>query len=64
MIIKGDLNLRNSSIESLGNLEEVDGDLNLTDSKIISLGKLKIVRGRISCWDCKNLKDLGNLQKV
>ena len=43
--ISGDLNLFDSPIESLGNLESVDGNLNLYYSQIESLGNLKSVDG-------------------
>lgn len=45
MIIKGDLSLQNSNIESLGNLKEVHGDLNLGGCRNLKdLGKLEIVK--------------------
>ncbi len=64
MIINGDLNLKNSSVESLGEITEINGDVFLTDSSIISLGKLKIIKGSLSCWDCSNLISLGELNEI
>ena len=46
MIIKGELNLGESSIESLGELTEVKGDLYLRDCvNLKNLGNLKTVGG-------------------
>ena len=43
----------------------VNGDFNANGSSIQSLGKLKEVNeGHIFLRDCKNLKDLGNLEKI
>ena len=46
--IRGDLDLRGSSVESLGNLERVEGDLDLYDTSIKSLGNLKYVGGYLN----------------
>ena len=64
MIINGDLNLNNSSIESLGNLKKVKGDLLLWNCKnLISLGDLEEVDEEfINITYCKKLKDLGKLK--
>ena len=43
--IGGNLNLRESLIKSLGNLQSVGGDLNLSYTPIESLGNLKSVGG-------------------
>ena len=43
--ISGNLNLSNTSIESLGNLRRVEGFLNLNNSSIQSLGNLEYVGG-------------------
>lgn len=43
--VDGDINLRYSNIESLGNLTYVGGKLILRDTKIIDLGNLKFVGG-------------------
>ena len=62
--IKGDLDLRNSKITSLGNLQSVDGYLNLYKSQIESLGNLKSVGGDLNLENCKELSSLGNLENV
>jgi hypothetical protein len=61
--ISGDLNLFDSPIESLGNLESVDGNLNLYYSQIESLGNLKSVRGHLVLQG-STIKTLGNLESV
>ena len=58
-----DLNLRKSTIESLGNLISVGGRLNLFDSNIKSLGNLESVKGGLDLRHSK-IKSLGNLQSV
>lgn len=64
MIINGNLDLQYSNIKSLGKITEVKGYLDLHDSSIESLGKLKIVHGDLYLRNCRNLKDLGNLEMV
>ena len=65
MIINGNLNLKSSSIQSLGKISIVTGNLYLHNcSSLISLGNLKVVKGDLYLWDCLNLKDLGKLEKV
>jgi len=61
--IGGDLDLRQSEIKSLGNLQSVGGDLNLYDSKIKSLGSLQSVGGYFNLFETK-IESLGNLQSV
>ena len=46
-IITGDLDLYNTKIESLGNLQSVGGNLNLNNTKIESLGNLQYVEGQL-----------------
>ena len=45
------LDLSNSEIESLGNLEKVGGSLNLSKTSIESLGSLKYVGGDLYLKD-------------
>jgi hypothetical protein len=45
--IGGDLDLRETQIESLGNLQSVGGDLSLEGTPIESLGNLKSVGGNV-----------------
>ena len=61
--ILDDLDLENTPIESLGNLQSVGGDLNLDNTPIESLGNLMSVGGYL---DLKNtpIKSLGNLISV
>ena len=61
--IGGNLDLRKTPIESLGNLVSVGGYLNLRDTPIESLGNLQSVGGDL---DLENtpIKSLGNLQSV
>jgi hypothetical protein len=57
MIIKGVLNLRGSSIESLGELTEVQGDLYLRDCvNLKNLGNLKKVGGDLYLSNTKIVK--------
>jgi len=65
--IPGSITIREEhSIESLGNIEEINGDLGLISTSIKSLGKLRKVTG--SFWIAQstpsNLTDLGNLETV
>jgi hypothetical protein len=63
--IGGDLNLRNTNIESLGNLVSVEGYLNLRGCyELSSLGKLTSVGGDLYLRHCDNLTSLGNLTSV
>jgi hypothetical protein len=62
--IGGDLNLRDSDIESLGNLVRVEGDLDLYYSDVKSLGDLEYVGGDSTLTGCKNLQSIGNLEYV
>ena len=61
--ISGDLNLRNSSIKSLGNLIRVGDYLDLNRSSIKSLGNLEYV-GRSLDLNSSLIKYLGNLEYV
>ena len=61
--IRGDLNLRGSSVKSLGNLERVEGDLDLYDTSIKSLGNLEYVGGFLDLYG-SYIKSLGNLEHV
>ena len=63
-IFDGDLNLYETDITSLGNLQSVNGNLNLELTDIISLGNLKSVNGNLDLIRCENLTSLGNLQTV
>jgi hypothetical protein len=61
--IDGNLNLKYSNIESLGNLVRVKGNLNLWGSNIESLGNLVRVDGWIELAKSK-IESLGNLEYV
>jgi hypothetical protein len=61
--IDGDLDLYESDIKSLGNLQSVGGDLDLQNSKIESLGNLQSVGGYLDLFNTK-IESLGNLQSV
>ena len=61
--IGGDLDLENTSIESLGNLTSVGGSLLLGDTPIESLGNLTSVGGYLNLRDSP-IESLGNLQSV
>ena len=61
--IGGDLDLRKTPIESLGNLTSVGGDLDLYDTPIKSLGSLQSVGGTLDLENT-SIKSLGNLQSV
>jgi len=58
-----DLNLRNTQIESLENLQSVGGNLNLSDTEIKSLGILQSVGGNLGLGNT-SIESLGNLQYV
>ena len=63
MIIKGNLDLRRSSIESLGELTEVNGKLQLENChQLKSLGKLKKIKKNLSLND--EIETLGDLEEV
>ena len=61
--IRGDLNLRGSSVESLGNLERVEGNLDLYGTSIESLGNLNYVGGDLDLYGA-SVESLGNLEYV
>ena len=61
--ILDNLNLADTPIESLGNLQSVGGSLNLRNTPIESLGKLEYVGGELYLADTP-IKSLGNLQSV
>lgn len=64
MIINGNLDLSNSSIESLVKLIEVNGYLYLSNCKNLkNLESLEIV-GNLFLRNCKNIKSLRNLKRV
>jgi hypothetical protein len=63
--IGGDLNLRDSDIESLGNLVRVEGDLDLYGCiSLQSIENLEYVGGFLDLFGNKNLQSLGNLEYV
>jgi hypothetical protein len=61
--IGGDLDLRGTQIESLGNLTSVDGNLFLVGTPIKSLGNLTLVGGYLDL-DNTLIESLGNLTSV
>ena len=61
--IGGDLNLSDTSIESLGNLISVEGYLDLYNTPIESLGNLTSVGSWLSL-EKSSIKSLGNLTSV
>jgi len=61
--ITGDLDLRKTSIKTLGNLTSVGGHLDLYDTPIESLGKLTSVGGNLDL-DYSSIESLGNLTSV
>jgi len=61
--IDGDLDLRNTSIKSLGNLTSVGDELDLEDTTIESLGKLTSVDGSLSL-SYTPIKSLENVVSV
>lgn len=64
MIIKGNLDLQNSSIESLDELKEVRGNVNLSFSKNLKdLGNLSKVFS-FTAIDCSTLFSLSNLEFI
>jgi len=64
MIIKGNLYLDESSIESLGNIKEIKGNLILWKCyNLKDLGNLEIIRGDlINLMFTKKLQSLGKLK--
>ena len=63
MIIEGNLDLRKSSIESLGELTGVNGKLQLENChQLKSLGKLKKIKKNLSLND--EIETLGDLEEV
>jgi hypothetical protein len=65
MIIKGNLYLDESSIESLGNIKEIKGNLILWKCyNLKDLGNLEIIRGDlINLMFTKKLQSLGKLKR-
>jgi hypothetical protein len=61
--IYGDLVLRDTPIESLGNLTSVGGNLDLSFTPIESLGNLQSVGGSINLYNTQ-IESLGNLKSV
>jgi hypothetical protein len=61
--IDGDLVLRDTPIESLGNLTSVGGNLDLSFTPIESLGNLQSVGGSINLYNTQ-IESLGNLKSV
>ena len=62
--IGGDLNLRRTDIETLGNLVRVEGDLDLASCKNLkSLGDLEYVGGWLNLY-LRDVKSLRNLVRV
>ena len=61
--IDGDLNLMDTKIESLGNLQSVGGDLDLRYVEIESLGNLRSIGGYLDLYETK-INSLGALQSV
>lgn len=63
MIVKGDLILDSSNIESLGELEKVNGKLSLYNcSDLKNLGNLKTVDGLLDIRFCSSIISLENLE--
>jgi hypothetical protein len=63
MIINGDLYLKETNVESLGELTNVNGRLSLWNcEKLKDLGKLKTVSGLLDLRFCPELVTLGNLE--
>ena len=61
---KGNLDLRDTGVTSLGNLKSVEGDiLDFKNSKLTSLGSLETVGGSLLIGDSP-LTSLGNLKSV
>ena len=63
MIINGNLYLKETNVESLGELTEVNGRLSLFNCESLKdLGKLKTVNGLLDLRFCYELVSLGNLE--
>ena len=63
VIVTGDLDLRDTTIKSLGSLEEVGGYLDLRKTPIKSLGKLRKVGDSLNLGKSE-IEDLGELNFV
>ena len=64
-IFDDDLDLTDTDITSLGNLQSVNGYLNLYwCNQLTSLGNLQSVNGYLDLLRCEELTSLGNLQSV
>ena len=63
-IFDDNLNLYDTNITSLGNLQSVNGHLDLKGTMITSLGNLQSVYGILNLRYCYKLTSLGNLQSV
>ena len=61
--IEGDLDLSNTPIESLGNLQSVGENLDLHGTEIKSLGNLISVGGYLDLYNTR-IESLGNLKSV
>ena len=61
--VSGDLDLRETPIKDLGNLQSVGGHLDLRETPIQSLGNLQSVGSHLDLYGTP-IKDLGNLQSV
>ena len=62
-VITGNLDLSNSVIDFLGNLQSVEGDFNLYETKIDSLENLQSVGGFLNLYDSE-IQSLGTLKSV
>jgi hypothetical protein len=63
LILKDDLDLRGTNIQSLGSLKSINGGLDLFDSEIKSLGNLQYVGNWLNLRGTK-IESLGNLKFV
>jgi len=64
-IFDNDLNLEETKITSLENLQSVGGYLDLSEcGELTSLGNLRSVGGYLDLLECKELTSLGSLQSV
>ena len=63
LVIKDDLDLRGTNIQSLGSLKSINGGLDLFDSEIKSLGNLQYVGSWLNLRGTK-IESLGNLEIV
>lgn len=62
--VKGNLELINSKVTALPNLERVEGSLNLSNSEIKKLPKLELVNGDLVLSDAKNIVSLPKLRYI